>query len=455
MAGVDSTGYVQKTLSEIITSISNGYRTVYGISVNVAARARIGQRIALFSNALSEVWELGEAIYNAMDPDAATGAGLVNQLKLIGIAQKGATFSKVTLTLVGTATTAVAAGKRAAVPNTTTRFALDALATIAAVAAWATGTLYAAGVRRRANGNVYQCVTGGTSAAAGTGPNGTGQAINDNGVIWRYLGTGDGAIDAAATATVSGPVQGFAGTVNTIDTPVSGWANVVNLEDAETGQALETDPEMRARRNLSFAKSATTPLEAVIAEVLEVDGVTSCAVFENTTMATVDGVPPKAFETLVEGGDDQEIRDAILRSRPGGIEAYGNTSGTALDSAGGAHTIKFSRPVDVDVWVTIALSYNRTLWPADGQDQVAEALATREDARAVGLDVVASRISGGVMFGVPGTPDVGTPGIIDVSSVLIGTANPPVSSATIAITPRQKARYDTSRIVVNATEGSL
>src|SRR4051812_34037106 len=118
--GVDSTGFTPKTVTDIISSLQTGYRGVYGAMVNVAARSRVGQRIALFAGALAEGWELGEALFNALDPDSATGGALDNVLKLNGLERKPATFSKATLTLVGTATTVVNAGKRASIPGTTT-----------------------------------------------------------------------------------------------------------------------------------------------------------------------------------------------------------------------------------------------------------------------------------------------------------------------------------------------
>lgn len=458
MAGVDSTGFIQKTLTEIVAAIQTGYRQVYGAGVNVAPSSRVGQRIALFSSSLAEVWELGEAIYHSLDPDSATGAGLDNVLKLNGLARKAATSSTVTLALTGTPATAVPLGKRAAVVGSNAKFTTDALATIAAVAAWAGSTSYTLGQRRHNGGNVYEVTDPGVSAASG-GPTGTGGGIVDGGVEWRYLGPGTGAVDVAATATETGPVQGFAFSVTVIDTPVSGWQGVINMLDAAVGANIESDSAARARRALSFS-SGESPLDAMRTEILNVPGVTSCVIFENWTMATVDSIPAKAFECIVEGGTDQAIVNAIGRTRPGGIEPYGTTSGTWVDAAGGNKTMKFSRPVAVDVWVAVTLGYDPVTFPADGATQIGQKLATLENLKPVGKDVVASAISAGIFKGDPNDSLGGgeidpVPGVFDVSSVLIGTANPPVSSATLVVTPRQRARFDTSRIAVTAVPGSF
>lgn len=52
--------------------------------------------------------------------------------------------------------------------------------------AWAISTYYALGQRVTANGNIYQATTAGTSAGAGTGPSGSGGAIADNTVVWAF-----------------------------------------------------------------------------------------------------------------------------------------------------------------------------------------------------------------------------------------------------------------------------
>lgn len=78
-----------------------------------------------------------------------------------------------------------------------------------AVAAWASGTLYAVGNVVSNGGNDYVCYTGGTSAGSG-GPTGTGAAgITDNTVVWFFYGltstTSNSAIAPTVTTTASLP----------------------------------------------------------------------------------------------------------------------------------------------------------------------------------------------------------------------------------------------------------
>lgn len=53
---------------------------------------------------------------------------------------------------------------------------------------WANGTSYPVGaiVNNMTSGNLYRATTGGTSASTGTGPSGTGSAIQDGSVVWKW-----------------------------------------------------------------------------------------------------------------------------------------------------------------------------------------------------------------------------------------------------------------------------
>lgn len=455
MAGVDSTGYIPKTLTDIISSLQTGYRGVYGATVNIASRSRIGQRIALFAAELSEVWELGEAIFNALDPDQASGPGLDALMKLNGLTRKPATFSQVTLTFVGNSGASIPSNKEFSVGVGGQQFHNVVPATLLSLFAWAANTAMSVGQRRTNAGNVYQviAVTGDAKTAASGGPTTTDASIADHNVTWTFLGTGNGAVDTVgASADDSGPVQGYARTINTIVTPVGGLNSVINLLDAQTGQDAESDAQARARRALSFGKAAASPLEAVRTAVLAVNGVTSCTIFENFTDTTdANGVPPHSFETLVEGGVDADILAAIFSTRPGGIQAYGTTSGTVLDSMGTGYTMAFSRPVAVNIYVDVTLKYDARFYPTNGDVQVEDNVATQGNMLPVGKDVVASAI-GAALF-PPATNSVA--GMLDVSAVKIGTAPSPSGSTTITITSRQRASFDSSRVTVNSSPGTF
>lgn len=442
MSGVTNEGFDAPTLGDLLTQLNGVWRSVFGAAVNVAARSRHGQLIAGFAGPLSEAWKIGQDLATVFSNPA--GVMLDSMAKLTNTFRRSATKSAAVLTLTGTPTTVVGLGKVAGVNGTTAQFATTAAATIASVTAWATGQPITAGARRTANGNVYQAKNAGTTAGAGAGPAGTGNNIADNDIFWLFLGAGTGAVDVNAAATVTGPVQGYSGTITVISTPVSGWAGVNNVLDAAPGDDAEQDPRFRVRRDQEVAGQGKSPLDAIRAQLLRVTGVTSAVVFENTLDVTTDGIAAHGIEAMVEGGLDQDLANTIFASDAGGIETSGTTSMTVVDSAGNSHTVKFSRPAEVDIYIAIALSVDARRYPADGDAQVADALAAAGDALRVGYDVFNGTFVAAAMK---------IPGVLNFTTCFVGTAPSPVA-ATVVISPRQRAAFDTSRVAVTTTPGS-
>ena len=81
-------------------------------------------------------------------------------------------------------------------------------------------------------------------------------------------------------------------------------------------------------------------------------------------------------------------------------------------------------------------------WKAE---QIKAAIVAWGDARGVGRDTVASAVAAQAFT---------VPGVLDVPTVYIGTAPSPGTSTTIAISVRQRAVYDTSRITVTLSNGT-
>jgi hypothetical protein len=361
--------------------------------------------------------------------------------------------------LTGTPTTPIPVGSLASTRSTGQQFATTGSepAVIAPATAWTESTSYFAGDLRTNANNIYLCTIGGLSASSG-GPTGTtrGQDSSDNGVRWRFLGTGTGFVDVAARATVTGPVVAVAGDIVNIDSPTGGWSQgsggVVNLLDAKLGADAMTDAQLRVLRELELARPGTSPKDAIRTALLDVGRdtdapVTSCTVFSNVDDVTdANGVPPHSVEALVSGGADQDIWDALLANVADGIRTHGTQVGTSIDSEGTAQTMAFSRVTDVLIYVSVALTKDPSVYPADGDARIRAAITTNGNARDDGVDVTASWVLAQV-FSVPGVIDVVLP-LISAAPTTV-----PVSSATIAIAKRQHAVFDTSRIAVAASDG--
>lgn len=433
--GVTPTGFVTKPLADCKAELEAAFRAAFGANINLDPREPPGQLVGIFAEREAALWDLAEDVYRAMDPDANEGDAQDAIAAITGTLREPARSSTVTLTAGGTAGTVLEAGRVASSPATGFRFATTAAATIAAATAWAALTPYTVGQRCTNGGEVYEVAVAGTSAASG-GPTGQGSAIVDGGVTWKWVVTGTAFADVAAAAEETGPKQALAGSITTIETPVAGWNAVRNPLDAIVGADLETAAALRIRREDELRAVGGAALDAIRADVLAVDGVTACTVFENTTSTTdADGIPPKAIEVMVSGGADAAIRTAIWGSKAAGIETHGGVSGTVTDSQGVSHTVEFSRPTEKLVYVNVDIKVTSS-FPADGDTQVKAQLAAKT--YAAGDDVIAWALKKLVMVA----------GVEDVPALRIGLSSPATAETTIAIAARELAKLDTTRITI-------
>jgi uncharacterized phage protein gp47/JayE len=445
--GLTDSGFVPKTLDVILSELQTSFRGVFGEGVSLDASTPEGQIIGILAARESDLWDMAEEVVSARDPDQATGAAQSSLCAITGtVGPKAATKSQLSaLTIGGVAGTVVPAGSQASVSGTGVKFSTKADATITTVSAWASSHAYSVGARATNGGNVYEAITAGTSASSG-GPTGTATDITDGGAHWVYLGAGSGAADVAAEAVDTGPLVAPARTLTVIETPVGGWSWCSNAADAAAGADRETPVALRLRRLTELASQGLSAPDAVRAAVLQVSGVTACTVFENTTLSTdAFSRPAKSIEVLVSGGTDQSVLDAVFDAKPAGIETYGTTTGSSVDAQGKSHTVKFSRPSQVSIYVVVNLQKDPTTYPADGDAQVKAAIVAFGQAnQGAGVDVVSFRIKRAITVS----------GVMDVPSLYIDTSASPTTETKVGITATQQANLDTSRIVVNATNYS-
>lgn len=88
---------------------------------------------------------------------------------------------------------------------------------------WAQSTAYTAGQVRKANSNLYVCVTAGTSAGSGTGPSSVnGDSQTDGSAMWTCYGLASGSSDSLAptlSTSTSGTISGYDRIWNVISNP--------------------------------------------------------------------------------------------------------------------------------------------------------------------------------------------------------------------------------------------
>ena len=417
--GLTPQGLVVKTLTVIRADIDAAVRSRLGASLTLGDSSVLGIIDGIMAERYAELWSLVQSVYSSQDPDSATSASLDALARLTGSLRPQATFSTVTETFVGLPSSSIPTATTVATASTGIAFVTTMDGTTSALTAWAATTSYAEGDRVTNVGNAYQCTVAGTSAGSG-GPNGadpTNPTETDDTVTWYFLGVGTAATDVLMAGQASGPSAASAFDLTDVTTPVSGINAAINMADALLGTAQATDAQFRILRQAELSVEGGGVADAIRAAILEITDVTSCTVLYNDGDFTDgNGVPPHSVEALVLGGNDVDVANVLYAQVPAGIGTYGTTPITVTDSQGNPHTISFSRPVAVPIFVRLALTYDATQYPADGDVEVNTAIATAGQSYVTDQSVYAAKVES-TIYSVPGVLD----SQIDIYTDVIGT----------------------------------
>ena len=387
--GVSSTGFKRKRLNLLLEELNSEVKAIFGDNFNVSPESPDGQVNGVISESNANLWELAEEAYNAFNPKAASDVSLSNLVQLNGITRFVATAGRVELTISGDSGTTIIAGSFIGDAEETIIFSTDETVLI---------------------------------------PSG-------------------GSVVVQATATVTGPRPALADTITEIITPVTGWDSVTNNDPAVLGTDLETDSNLRARRERSVARDAQAVIDAIFAEVKSVIGVTQLLVLENDTNTDpdVNGLAAHSINAIVLGGQDQDIAKAIFLKKTLGATPFGNTAVVITDDQSIEHTVSFSRPDVIDIYVIINLTTFAN-FPVNGQTLIKQAIIDYSEGNLIegrgfslGDNVINSQLYS----------PVNTIQGHTVDSVFIGTSAGPTSSADIAIAINEISVFLEANMTVN------
>lgn len=386
--GITATGFNRKRLDEILEDKNDLLKSIFGQNFNTTPQSPDGQVNGAYSESDANLWEIAEICYNAFNPSAATGVTLSNLVQLNGIVRLPATGSLVILNITGTNGTLIPAGSRVSTDPT------------------------------------------------------SGQTQDFETLFDVTIAGGIAEVQARSTKT--GPVSALAGTVTIIDTPISGWDTVTNGADAQLGTNEETDVELRARRELSVSRDANSVVDSIFAEVSAVPGVTSATVLENFTDAVdANGLPRKSIQTIVVGGTDLEIAQAIYVKKPAGILPFGDVPIVVTDTQGFPHTISFSRPTEIPIYV-IVNTVKGAGYPIDGDDLIKQGIVNY--ARGLLIEGAGFFLGDFVIHSRLFTPCNLSAPDHDIQSILIGIAPTPTLEDNIVIAASEISVFTTANI---------
>ncbi|QPQ09006.1 baseplate J/gp47 family protein [Klebsiella michiganensis] len=387
-ATVTAEGISAPDYQTVLDTITGYFQQIYGSDAYLEPDSKDGQMVALVALAIHDANNTAISVYRSFSPATALGDALTSNVKINGITRRSATNSTVDLLLTGTVGTTIT------------------------------------------NGSVR----------------------DTNSVVWNLpatvvIGT-DGTVVATATCASTGAVAAVAGSVNGINTPTRGWASVTNPLAATVGVAAETDAELRVRQSQSVALASLTPFDAVDGAIANVEGVTRHKLLENDTETTdANGLPAHSISAIVEGGDATAIANTIRSVKGQGVSTYGTTAVIVTDKYGNPYTIRFSRPIDVPVYVSITLKA-LTGYSSEVGDEIKAAVAAYINSLAIGDSVLLSRVYSPANLGVVSG---GNARYYDIMELLIGRTDEGVAAANLVVAYDESASCSVDNIVLVVT----
>ena len=395
--GMTEQGFVPKRLADILESINTKVKNIQDAEgnkpfINESADSIFGQYSQIIAEEISICWEEAYLASQQFDPLNASGVPLRGLVQLDGITASDGSYTQISMTLGGTAGTVIPAGSM--ISN-------------------ADGT------------QIYSTVQSVTIPLGGT-------------------------VDVNANCTQKGPNNPEANTIIQIKTPVFGWRSATNTSTISTGSLPDTDAELHIKQERATSATSYRQVDAIISGLIRVDGVKYARLYVNNELTTdAKGITGKTLAPVVVGGTNEDIAEA-LRLKCGTLDNFqGTTEVTYTGSLGDTQVVRFYRPTEVPVYISMNISQTEYGTITDeAKEQIKQAIVdyaqydqSGQYGFPPGADVVLSRLY---------TPINSVQGF-KVNSLQIGKAAGSLSTSDITINWNEVATFSTNNIVITVT----
>lgn len=388
---LDKNGFQRKNYAEYKAEMDERAKELFGDDINLSPKSIFGILFALFAWFLATMAELAEKVYHSGHPSEAEGVQLDYLGAYFDTSRQMEQWATTTLAFTGTANYTIVEG---------TPF-------------------------QTSNGVTFSLTENVTLNASGIG---TGEVV---------------AIESGVAGNVS------ANSITIQSEPSADVLTVTNTIAATGGRSKETDAEYRARMaNSGGAGGSGTP-NAILADVLDVQGVRAANISVNSTNATVNGQPPKSNHVFVLGGNGQDIAEALFKNYVG-LQFFGSSSYNVVDIGGNTHVMAYTPSTGVNIFATITVTTDNT-FTTDGSQLIKDAVirliggtdstGTAYNGLNMGDDVIYSKLLAAVMA---------IQGVVD-ATVKIGKVVGTQTSTNIAILPNEVAQLNDANISVVIT----
>ena len=302
MADITPEGVASRTMQQYTSDLQERFLQALNLTdLNFDVETPQGQLISVLAAALARIDQEMIDLYGAGSLLTAVGQQLDGLVALFSIYRLPARVSTATLTFTGSAGTQV--------PTNTSV--------------------------RSSQGDLFTTTEVGTIAAGAT------------------------TVDIPVSSIETGRIFVGANSINDLVSGVAGITAVTNASEGVIGRDVETDSQLRNRFVLTAAANSFGSVDAIRANVLRLGDVEFCVVRDNPSASeiTVGTTAIAAYSVLVvvEGGEDEDVAEAILRKKPAGTPTVGTTSVESRSISGVIETVRFTRVAPLPVAVTLTI----------------------------------------------------------------------------------------------------
>lgn len=479
--GVTDKGFNIKRLDTIMEEIHADLTEAFGFDTRLTKPSFLDTLITTFSYQISDLWETAQDNYYAKYPATATGVSLDNAVQYGGIRRAASKRTSYRLHCTGDDGTYV---REEAIVATNTspevrlknadefEITRDAFNRVSIKVASAEVGVYSVTI----NGSQYSfsspdgveedIITGLAKAITDdeytiTAENNTltikDKTISRSNVLILSDNLTTSSVTVIATFLTEeyGKITLPYGIVTKMVNNVTGFTAVTNLLEPTYGRKQESDIELRQSYIAKSALRSNTMIESIVGELLNnIENVESASGYENDTdYVDSRGLPPHSIEIIVEGGDNSEIAQAILRRKAGGIQTYGSIEVGVPGVYGDTIPVRFNRPDYLYTWLKVVLHGDKSQLPTNYASLTIQALISDGAEFVAGNNLLTQLLNDGIYDAVAGLTYVEIYTAYGTSSTYVPEASD-YKQKNIIVTSRQKVLIDEKRIEVSFSEDS-
>ena len=477
--GLTDNGFVIKRLDTILDEIHEELSDGFGIDTRISKPSFLDVLVTTFAGQIANLWEVAQDSYYAKYPSSATGVSLDNAIQYGGIRRERAARTIYPLHCKGVDGTIVRMHTPVATDTnpeirlyavndfeiSRSRFNSCRLKVVAVENASYSITINGREYIYTNNSNDKVALINGIANSLNNSDfnasiDGDGVIITDklsgrnsNLVLSSNLTT-DYVVTIANFETEQyGKVQLPNNVITKLVDNIAGFSSVTNRLKPVYGRETQTDIELRQAYIAKSALRSDTMIDSVISEILNsVRGIETVSGFENDTDFINDRqMPPHSIEFVVEGGDDSDIANAILRKKAGGIQTYGSVVVNVPGKYGDSIPIKFNRPTYIYVWLKIVLHCKRSSLPDNYKKMVSSLIVENNKKISTGKSLLIQTLIESLYEAIPGLTyvDIQSAYSDDLSHVPNGSD---YIAKNVIVNTRQKIILGEDRIEVSCDE---